>query len=98
MELSEMEQVRRTDATKALLAEMRAGSPGAWWDHSYDELAGRTPTEALAAGDDEAVLQLIDEWYRRSEESAERHRSDPEFMDRIERKSAELRAARRLAS
>ena len=92
MELSEIESQRREDATALLIEELRAGRPG-YWNHPYEQLGNRTPTEALADGDEAAVRELIAEGYRRSEESAERHRQDPEFMKMLRSRSSLLRTA-----
>jgi predicted amino acid dehydrogenase len=93
--LTDVEAQHRAEAVEQLLAEMRSGGhPHDFWNHPYEQLAGRTPTEALADGDDTAVRQLIDEWYAASERSAEQLRSDPAAMARIAAKTAELRARR----
>ena len=89
----------RARETERLVEEIRAATvrgpdPYAWWEHPSDILGGRTPTEAMEDDDEAAVRDLIAYWYRRSEEAAERLRNDPVAMERIERKSAELRAAR----
>jgi PAS domain-containing protein len=95
MDITPLEVERRAESTKTLLEDMRAGTQThAWWNRPFEELAGRTPTEALEAGDEEAVVELIERWYRRSEESADQVRSDPEFMEMLERRSEELRALR----
>ena len=61
------------------------GAGGEWWNLStYEELGGRTPHEALLAGDDEAVVRLIDTWYERTEVSAERIRNNPTLLRTIE--------------
>ena len=64
---------------------------------TYDELAGRTPTEAWLAGDHEAVEQLVQIWYERSEQAAERARNDPDFMEMLEerRRAIAARAGQR---
>ena len=61
---------------------------------STEQLDDRTPTEALAAGDEAAVRALIDEWYAASERTAEKLRSDPKAMARIDAKVAELHSRR----
>ena len=92
MDLTPLEAQHRIDATERLVGEMRAGGRRYdWWNRPWDELAGRTPTEALADGDQAAVRELIAEWYRASEEAAERHRQDPEFLKMIGERSAALR-------
>jgi len=85
------EAERRTEAVDRLLEEMRTdrgirGAP-AWWDHTFVRLDGRTPTEALQAGDESQVRALVDHWYEESETGAERHRQNPEFVKMIRAKS-----------
>jgi hypothetical protein len=97
--LTDLEAQHRAEATEKLIEDMRGGrgraygsgtygsgtyGGSAWWDHPYAQLAHRTPTEALADGDEAAVRALIDEWYAASERSAEELRNDPEAMARIE--------------
>ncbi len=101
MELTTTEAQHRIEATEQLLAEMRAPTANggvavarAWWDGKYQQLDDRTPTEALAAGDEAAVRALIDEWYAASERTAEKLRSDPKAMARIDAKVAELHSRR----
>lgn len=90
-----IEAQRRAEATEQALDEMRAGDRRyAWWNHPWDELGGRTPTQALRDGDELAVRGIIDLAYQRSEEAAERLGQDPELVERIERKAAELYARR----
>ena len=92
MDLTPAEAERRSAAVEALVEEMRDGlEPNAWWDRTYDQLGQRTPTEALDDGDEDAVRELIAEWYRVSEASAERRRNDPQFMERIGNRSEALR-------
>ncbi len=90
MDLTTQEAQHRVEAVEHLLDQMRSGGHQYdWWNRPWDELAGRTPTAALRDGDEPAVRVLIAEGYRRSEVAAERHRSDPEFVAMIERRSAD---------
>jgi hypothetical protein len=93
MDLTEVEAQRRRDSTEQLIGEMRAGGDQyRWWNRVYEELDGRTPTEALAAGDEQQVRDLIDRWYEQTEATVERLKNDPEFVATIERQAAELHA------
>ena len=92
MELSAIEHQHRADATTPLIEELRAGRPG-YWNHPQVLLGGRTPTEALADGDEAAVRELIAQAYRASEEGAERHRLDPEFQKMLRERSSLIRPA-----
>ncbi len=95
--LDDVEAEHQRQAIENLLAEMRAGgNSGHYWNRPQAHLGGRTPTEALASGDEAAVRVLIDEWYDASRRSAEQLRDDPEAMARITAKFEELRAARRI--
>jgi hypothetical protein len=67
---------------------------GHWWNHPSEFLDGQTPLDAMRAGDEAAVRGWVAWCYKRTEESVQRHRADPEYMARIDRKAAELRAAR----
>jgi hypothetical protein len=62
MDSTPIEASRRAEGTEALLVDMRAGNgirgTAAWWDHTFVQLGGRTPTEALRAGDDDQVRAL----------------------------------------
>jgi hypothetical protein len=95
MDLTPLEASRRAEGTESLLVDMRAGhgirGTAAWWDHTFVQLGGRTPTEALRDGDDDQVRALIDHWYEQSEEGAERLRQDPDFVKMIRAKSEALR-------
>lgn len=94
MDLTPLEASRRAEATETLLAEMRAGhgirGAAAWWDHTFVHLDGRTPTEALQAGDDDRVRALINHWYEESEQGAERQRQNPELVKMIRTKGQGL--------
>lgn len=52
-----------------------------WWNFSaYEELGGRTATQAWLAGDHHAVERLVLSWYERSETAAQRARGDEAFL------------------
>lgn len=86
------EAQRRAAAVKELLREIGSGASDetTWWNHEYDELGGRTPTQAWLAGDTEMVTALIDRWYAASEAAAERTASDPAFLDHLRKQIARL--------
>jgi hypothetical protein len=66
---------------------------GEWWNSSsYEELGGRTPTEAWLAGDHEAVERLVHIWYERSEQRAEEIRKDPAFLEMLEERRRAIAA------
>ena len=95
--LDDVEAGHQRQAIENVLAEMRAGgNSGHYWNRPQAHLGGRTPTEALASGDESAVRVLIDEWYAASRRSAEQLRDDPEAMARITAKVEDLRSARRI--
>jgi hypothetical protein len=98
MDLTDLEAQRRYDATDQLIGEMRTnGDEYHWWNRPYESLDGRTPTEALNAGDETQVRDLIAAWYRASEDAAERLKQDPDFVAMIERRAAELHSHHRVA-
>jgi hypothetical protein len=66
---------------------------GEWWNSStYEESAGRTPTEAWLAGDHGAVVRLVDIWYERSERRSEEIRNDPAFLEMLEERRRPIAA------
>jgi hypothetical protein len=87
VDLTPAEASTRAEATETLVAEMRAGKGprGAkgWWDHPFVRLGGRTPGEALTAGDENQVRELIQHWYEESEAGAERLRQNPALLKMI---------------
>jgi len=90
MDLSPLEKQRRTDELEGLLKDLPIEGKRSYWDRRYDELAGRTPAETLADGDADAVRELIAAQYRRSEQSADRLRQDPEFVAWLEERRSEV--------
>lgn len=81
---------RRAAAINDLLRSIGEsdGSATEWWNHrAYEELGGRTPTQAWLRGDHEAVQRLVASWYAATERSAERYRNDPAFMKMLQEKS-----------
>jgi hypothetical protein len=95
LDLTPLEASRRAEASENLLADMRAGhgirGAAAWWDHTFVLLGGRTPTEALSAGDEDQVRALIGHWYEQSEAGAERLRQNPDVVKMIRSKGEALR-------
>jgi len=91
----DQESQRRAAALNVLLGQigLSDGKATEWWNHrAYDELDGRTPTQAWLAGDEEAVERLVRGWYSETERTLEERRRDPEFMDMLRRKLAALRS------
>ena len=87
------EEVRRAAAVTELLSRigLSNGAETEWWNYrTYAELGGLTPTQAWRRGDHLAVEHLIADWYDSTERSAERFRTDPEFMDSLRQKSAAI--------
>lgn len=85
--LDPVEQGRRQDAIEDLLTRVAnsSGDAGEWWNgRTYEELGGRTPTDAWLAGDQDGVSHLILGWYQRSEQRAEQIRNDPAILEMIE--------------
>ena len=85
---------RRAAAVNEILSRIGLSGGGAsmseWWNLvSYDELGGRTPTQAWLAGDHEAVEKLVLSWFDRSEQAARRAQGDQAFLRMLE----ELRRA-----
>ena len=93
------EATRRAAAKNELLTQISLsnGAETEWWNYlTYEKLGGLTPTQAWRRGDHQAVENLIAEWYDATERSAERFRTDPEFMDSLRQKSVAIaRQARR---
>jgi hypothetical protein len=86
---------RKAAAVTYLLGQigLSDGRETEWWNYrSYDELRGRTPTQAWLGGDVEAVEQLVRRWYLDTERALETRRKDPAFMAMIQRKSDALKA------
>jgi hypothetical protein len=95
------EATRRAAAEIELLSQIRLskGAETEWWNNrTYDELGGLTPTQAWLRGDHEAIENLIADWYDATERSAERFRTDPEFMDSLRQKSAAIASQARRSS
>lgn len=61
-----------------------------WWNFvAHDELGGRTATQAWLAGDTDAVIALVERWYRASTDAADRAAHDPNFLALLQRKLTE---------
>ncbi|MDA8357299.1 MAG: hypothetical protein M0Z95_13645 [Actinomycetota bacterium] len=74
---------RRAAAVNEILGRIGLSSRDAteWWNFSaYEELGGRTATQAWLAGDHHAVERLVLSWYERSETAARRARGDEAFL------------------
>ncbi len=62
-----------------------------WWNSvSYEELGGRTPTQAWLAGYEDSVRGLVEQWYEASRAAAARLIGDDEYLLRLRRKLKEL--------
>lgn len=61
-----------------------------WWNSIYPGLDGRTPTQAWLAGEYDLVWRVIDGDYAASQRAAEQLVADPEAMEYLRRKIAEL--------
>ena len=90
MDLSPLEKQRRADELEGLLKDLPIEGKRSYWDRRYESLADRTPAEALADGDADAVRELITAQYRRSERAAERLRQDPDFVAWLEERRSEV--------
>jgi hypothetical protein len=65
---------------------------------TFDELGGRTPTQAWLAGDEKAVEQLVRGWYLETKRNLDAMRRDPRVMQMIRDKIAALDAKSGLPS
>lgn len=94
---------RRAAAVNEILSRIGLSGGGAgmseWWNFvSYDELGGRTPTQAWLAGEHEAVEKLVMSWFDRSEQAARRAQDDQAFLRMLdERRRALTHVPRRTA-
>jgi hypothetical protein len=87
------EQNRRAAAVNEILGRigLSAAESTDWWNLSaYEELGGRTATQAWLAGDHDAVERLVLSWYDRSEEAAQRARDDRTFLEMLEERRRAL--------
>ena len=95
------ESQRRAAAVNVLLGQigLSDGTETEWWNfRSYEELGGRTPTQAWLAGDESEVEQLVRRWYLETERTLEERRSDPGYMNMLRDKLATLKAKSGLRS
>ncbi len=91
----------RAAALSVLLDQigLSEGRESEWWNfRTYDELGGRTPTQAWSAGDKEQVEQLVQRWFAETDGALAARRANPEFMDMLRGKLAALRAKSGLRS
>lgn len=83
----------RAAAINLLLGEigLSTGSQTRWWNLvGYEELGGRTPTQAWLAGDEEAVRALVQRWYEASIAAQRQAVNSPELMALLTRRLQEL--------
>jgi hypothetical protein len=95
------ESERRAAALNVLLDQIAhsEGKETEWWNfQAYDELGGRTLTQAWLAGEEKAVEQLVRGWYLETKRNLDARRRDPEFMKMLRDKLAALRAKSGLPS
>ena len=96
---------RRAAAVNEIIGRIGLSGTGVgmseWWNlASYEELGGRTPTQAWLAGYHEDVERLVLSWFDRSEQAARRVQQDQAFLRMIEERRRALAndsAARRSA-
>jgi hypothetical protein len=89
------ESQRRAAAINVLLGQigLSDGKETEWWNfRSYEELGGRTPTQAWLAGDENDVEQLVRQWYLETERTLEERRGDPRYMSMLRDKLVTLKA------
>jgi hypothetical protein len=89
------ELARRADLVSELLDRIEVssgdGSATEWWNLStYEELGGRTPTQAWVLGEHQAVERVVLSWFERSEQVAQRMREDHAFLRMIEERRRAL--------
>lgn len=85
--LDQVEQTRRRGAIDDLVNRIATSSGNAdeWWNaRTYEELAGRTLTEAWLAADHDGVMRVIAGWYEQTQERVEQIRRDPALLEVIE--------------
>ena len=94
----QQESQRKAAAIDQLLGEI--GLPGDdrshWWNLvAYRELGDRTPTQAWLAGDEGAVRELVERWYRASVEARDRVVADPDAVSALRARIGDLDRRRR---
>ena len=92
-QLPDIERHRQAAALNHLLGEigLATNERTRWWNLvSYEELGGRTPTQAWLAGDEDSVRALVEGWYKASSAAAARLMEDDDYLLRLRRKLKEL--------
>ena len=87
------ESQRKAAAIDQLLGEigLAADDRTHWWNLvAYRELGDRTPTQAWLAGDEGAVRELVERWYRASAEARDRVVADPGALSALRSRLEEL--------
>jgi hypothetical protein len=95
------ESQHRAAALNVLLGQigLSEGKETEWWNFRvYDELGGRTPTQAWLGGDKKAVERLVRGWHSETQRGLEERRHDPEFMRMLRDKLLALRSKSGLRS
>lgn len=81
----------RERARADILSRIEHGSDSDWFNlRTYLELGNRTLTEAWRAGDRDAVIEVLDLWRESSEHVAQRALADPELLQELRDRSAEI--------
>ncbi|MGD0748759.1 MAG: hypothetical protein ABSB68_13210 [Acidimicrobiales bacterium] len=90
---SAIEQQRQAAALNHLLGEigLTSAEQTKWWNLvGYEELGGRTPTQAWLAGDEDSVRALVEQWYEASHAAAARLIGNEQYLLDLRRKLKEL--------
>lgn len=90
---SDIERQRQAAALNHLLGEigLTSDEQTKWWNLvSYEELGGRTPTQAWLAGEEDSVRALVEQWYEASNAAAARLIGNDEYLLHLRRKLKEL--------
>lgn len=92
------ESRRKAAATDELigLIGLARGGRAHWWNLvAYRELGDRTPTQAWLAGDEGAVRELVERWYRASVRARDRVLADPDAVSALRARIEDLDRRRR---
>ena len=90
---SAIERQRQAAALNHLLGEigLTSAEQTKWWNLvGYEELGGRTPTQAWLAGDEDSVRALVEQWYEASHAAAARLIGNEQYLLDLRRKLKEL--------